>query len=1081
MAGGKSNLPSWARNGGGGQPGNPNLPSWAHGHTNTTPAMSTKGLLPSARGKGHGGGLFGALKSGGHWLGSKAELAASDLKNIPGGLVQVAKVPAKEAEATYYLATGQTKKASRAVSSAHNQSKTLVKGTVSSTKATVEHPLRDPFQTGLLYTALLSGGATTAARAGEAAAAAREGASVGDIAKAAVRTPPVKPRFLSKNGEQTPLQASKNPAVRAAQAAHDRLVQNAIDNKPDSRLASYGTRRIGMSQDETGRYQARLRAVPAQALQRAAARLNGKLPGHVGSRVEQAALELTSVNTAPEDAARFHLAQAEKGVEPARNTAVAKLYQRVADRGLLAKNEHGDMIVNAHDHPKLAQADLALAKVQGRGDEILTRYGVMEKEALAQRVNAPASIRAGDHTTADANRGDHVGFHQAPGPESGAPMNDMTKMYPEDVYDRAHQVQYYGSGHGKALDKAAFEVVNKVRGNPNAEVTIYRAVPADVKDIQPGDWVTQSKGYAEIHAASEGEGDWRVIAKKVRAGDLYTEANSIHEWGWHPRNVRPGRGYVSYKMEEPKAPKNTVAGSTGPTVGEARSPIRKQTFTGASIQKGYVPKDVTGMAAHHYQQIVRFQNTSERRAAAIRSGSPVKQTSRDVLVRIPGASHEKINPVINEILGKSKITTDDLAGLHAALDEYRQELIPGLRDKFATDRHEGIGAPAPEGHVWVDRNILGDLAKPARGPGGKIARTFNNVNSAVTAATVYFKIGHVGTRVFTNAATNIIQGSATPLQIAKSVKLWHALSDEDKMRALAAAGQHGFQAMPHEGASLASKVAGTGAQFWAKHADAPFRFNSIAYEARKAGFDTPAKFKAMLDQAEDPAAHNLNAAQRAKVDGVLKRANREGIAYDRLSPFERNYISRATWFYPWLRGTANFLGNTILEHPYKAAIGGQAGAVGRQEQTKQLGDLPSYEKGLFKLGGSHDHPLVADFSTFSPFATPADVLDVAAGKAKGADFLNPAAAGLGSLAYKLNPYGQTTTSPIADSLRTAFGPAWPVQILEAYKRNETNQSRRMFHTTPKSALLRALVGPGMPRRINLHAAHSAAARERTGR
>src|SRR5207253_25915 len=120
--------------------------------------------------------------------------------------------------------------------------------------------------------------------------------------------------------------------------------------------------------------------------------------------------------------------------------------------------------------------------------------------------------------------------------------------------------------------------------------------------------------------------------------------------------------------------------------------------------------------------------------------------------------------------------------------EFRQGLIPGLRDRFATEKAQQLGIEAPKGYKWVDRGVLGDLARPARGPSGRIARSFDNVNSAVTAATVYFKPGHVGTRVLTNAATNIIQGSATPRQIAYGVKLWHQLAHEDRLRALAAAG-----------------------------------------------------------------------------------------------------------------------------------------------------------------------------------------------------------------------------------------------------------------------------------------------------
>src|SRR5207249_7379147 len=130
---------------------------------------------------------------------------------------------------------------------------------------------------------------------------------------------------------------------------------------------------------------------------------------------------------------------------------------------------------------------------------------------------------------------------------------------------------------------------------------------------------------------------------------------------------------------------------------------------------------------------------------------------------------------------------------------------------------------------------IGNAFSFSRGGAGRFA---DQVNSAVTLATVYLKPGHLPTRVFTNAATTIIQGAAGPLQLAKSVKLWHVLSHEDRMRALAAAGQSGYEAMPHEGTGLIGKGATAGAQWWAKHADAPFRFASFAYEARKGGYTT---------------------------------------------------------------------------------------------------------------------------------------------------------------------------------------------------------------------------------------------------
>lgn len=127
--------------------------------------------------------------------------------------------------------------------------------------------------------------------------------------------------------------------------------------------------------------------------------------------------------------------------------------------------------------------------------------------------------------------------HTAPGPDFGAPLYDLTgggQMYPADVYS-AKAVQYYGTGYPKA-DKEAFALAQRVRGSPDAEITMYRAVPKDEKitAINAGDWVTLSKDYAKTHGESTLGGDYKILSQKVKAKDLWTNADSIHEFGYQP-------------------------------------------------------------------------------------------------------------------------------------------------------------------------------------------------------------------------------------------------------------------------------------------------------------------------------------------------------------------------------------------------------------------------------------------------------------------------------------------------------------------------------------------------------------------
>jgi len=129
---------------------------------------------------------------------------------------------------------------------------------------------------------------------------------------------------------------------------------------------------------------------------------------------------------------------------------------------------------------------------------------------------------------------EYAGMHSAPGRNAdNAPASDLTKIFPDDVYG-PRAVQYYGHGEG-GWENETINALRKVRGNPDAEITVYRAVPEGVEDINAGDWVTPNRRYAEMHGDSWVEdGNYRIIEEKVRAGDLYTDANSIHEFGWDP-------------------------------------------------------------------------------------------------------------------------------------------------------------------------------------------------------------------------------------------------------------------------------------------------------------------------------------------------------------------------------------------------------------------------------------------------------------------------------------------------------------------------------------------------------------------
>ena len=114
----------------------------------------------------------------------------------------------------------------------------------------------------------------------------------------------------------------------------------------------------------------------------------------------------------------------------------------------------------------------------------------------------------------------------------------MAQIFPDDIYS-PNGIRYYGSAgvRGKA-DRESYDVIKRVKDNPEAEVTIYRAVPPGIKDINPGDWVSVSKTYAEDHAVfgygPNGDQPGEIISQKVKASEIKSPGDDLNEYGYFP-------------------------------------------------------------------------------------------------------------------------------------------------------------------------------------------------------------------------------------------------------------------------------------------------------------------------------------------------------------------------------------------------------------------------------------------------------------------------------------------------------------------------------------------------------------------
>jgi hypothetical protein len=130
----------------------------------------------------------------------------------------------------------------------------------------------------------------------------------------------------------------------------------------------------------------------------------------------------------------------------------------------------------------------------------------------------------------------YKGSHVAPNAETyGATLDRLENIMPADVYTQQGK-RLYGLGD-RMVDSEWYIAALKAKGKPDAEITIYRAVPKNVENINSGDWVTTSKQYAKQHGERTLDGDYKILTKKVKARTLASEGYP-YELGYNESVVK---------------------------------------------------------------------------------------------------------------------------------------------------------------------------------------------------------------------------------------------------------------------------------------------------------------------------------------------------------------------------------------------------------------------------------------------------------------------------------------------------------------------------------------------------------------
>lgn len=123
------------------------------------------------------------------------------------------------------------------------------------------------------------------------------------------------------------------------------------------------------------------------------------------------------------------------------------------------------------------------------------------------------------------------GHHQPDTSEDEIRFHELDKGMPEFYKRPSDYLWDVDTHYGKVEAKQS---ALRARGNPEADVRIYRAVPHGVTTINPGDWVTTSHQYAKQHGMHESdpEQDMPVISAITKAKHITFGGNDAYEFGY---------------------------------------------------------------------------------------------------------------------------------------------------------------------------------------------------------------------------------------------------------------------------------------------------------------------------------------------------------------------------------------------------------------------------------------------------------------------------------------------------------------------------------------------------------------------
>lgn len=192
-------------------------------------------------------------------------------------------------------------------------------------------------------------------------------------------------------------------------------------------------------------------------------------------------------------------------------------------------------------------------------------------------------------------------------------------------------------------NRESLNALKKVRNNPNAELTIYRATIGN--KINPGDWVTPSKAYAEYHNNSQFDGKGNVLEMKVKAKDIQFAGDDINEFGYFPNT-----GY-SLANQNKISPKNSnLTYSDDVKINTDNKSLKNEIENADKSVKKINIKDIKNLS--------NVKNKEEKNLSPVKGEQSAKILSKTPIDTSKGSIKRGINIFRAAILDKGSVFED---------------------------------------------------------------------------------------------------------------------------------------------------------------------------------------------------------------------------------------------------------------------------------------------------------------------------------------------------------------------------------------------------------------------------------------